>query len=76
MLLFLGWVDVDLSDTGKKEIQHAARLLLERGFNNNNKNNNYNYYIIINNYNNNHNNNIYTFKFYSIFQEFSDQSPL
>ena len=28
---FTGWVDVDLSDRGKIEIQHAGRLLLERG---------------------------------------------
>ena len=29
---FTGWVDVDLSARGKIEIQHAARLLLERGY--------------------------------------------
>ena len=29
---FTGWVDVDLSDRGKIEIQHAGRLLLERGY--------------------------------------------
>lgn len=29
--LFTGWVDVDLSDRGIREIEHAARLLLERG---------------------------------------------
>ena len=27
-----GWVDVDLSDRGRIEIQHAARLMLERGY--------------------------------------------
>ena len=30
--LFTGWVDVDLSDRGKREVEHAARLLLERGY--------------------------------------------
>ncbi|KAJ1411058.1 hypothetical protein B484DRAFT_336178, partial [Ochromonadaceae sp. CCMP2298] len=30
--LFTGWVDVDLSDRGIREIEHAARLLLERGY--------------------------------------------
>ena len=29
---FTGWIDVDLSDNGKLEIEHAARLLLERGY--------------------------------------------
>ena len=29
---FTGWVDVDLSDRGKIEIEHAGRLLLERGY--------------------------------------------
>ena len=29
---FTGWVDVDLSERGRIEIQHAARLLLERGY--------------------------------------------
>lgn len=29
---FTGWVDVDLSDRGVREIEHAARLLLEQGF--------------------------------------------
>jgi hypothetical protein len=29
---FTGWVDVDLSDRGRKECEHAARLLLERGY--------------------------------------------
>ena len=29
---FTGWVDVDLSDRGQREIEHAARLLLEQGF--------------------------------------------
>jgi hypothetical protein len=29
---FTGWVDADLSDRGKREIEHAARLLLERGY--------------------------------------------
>lgn len=28
--LFTGWVDVDLSERGIQEIEHAARLLLER----------------------------------------------
>ena len=28
---FTGWVDVDLSSRGVVEIEHAARLLLERG---------------------------------------------
>eukprot|EP01038_Epipyxis_sp_PR26KG_P006832 gene6832-9354_t len=30
--LFTGWIDVDLSDRGRREIEHAARLLLERGY--------------------------------------------
>ena len=30
--LFTGWVDVDLSDRGIREIEHASRLLLERGY--------------------------------------------
>lgn len=30
--LFTGWVDVDLSQRGRAEIEHAARLLLERGY--------------------------------------------
>ena len=30
--LFTGWVDVDLSDRGIREVEHAARLLLERGY--------------------------------------------
>ena len=29
--LFTGWCDVDLSDRGVREMEHAARLLLERG---------------------------------------------
>ena len=29
--LFTGWCDVDLSDVGVKEMEHAARLLVERG---------------------------------------------
>eukprot|EP01035_Chromulina_nebulosa_P021397 gene21397-27720_t len=29
---FTGWMDVDLSDRGERETEHAARLLLERGF--------------------------------------------
>jgi hypothetical protein len=29
--LFTGWADVDLSDRGIREIEHAARLLLETG---------------------------------------------
>ena len=29
---FTGWIDVDLSENGKREVEHAARLLLERGF--------------------------------------------
>jgi hypothetical protein len=30
--LFTGWVDVDLSDRGVREIEHAARLLLAEGY--------------------------------------------
>lgn len=30
--LFTGWVDVDLSERGIREIEHASRLLLERGY--------------------------------------------
>lgn len=29
---FTGWIDVDLSENGKREVEHAARLLLERGY--------------------------------------------
>ena len=29
---FTGWVDVDLSARGQRELEHAARLLLERGY--------------------------------------------
>ena len=29
---FTGWTDTDLSDRGIREMEHAARLLLERGF--------------------------------------------
>ena len=29
---FTGWCDVDLTPQGKREIEHAARLLLERGY--------------------------------------------
>jgi len=29
--LFTGWCDVDLSDRGVKEMEHSARLLVERG---------------------------------------------
>ena len=29
---FTGWTDVDLSDRGTREVEHAARLLLERGY--------------------------------------------
>jgi 2,3-bisphosphoglycerate-dependent phosphoglycerate mutase len=29
---FIGWTDVDLSDHGRKEMIHCARLLLERGY--------------------------------------------
>jgi 2,3-bisphosphoglycerate-dependent phosphoglycerate mutase len=29
---FTGWTDVDLSERGTREVEHAARLLLERGF--------------------------------------------
>lgn len=29
---FTGWVDVDLSDRGRREVEHAAKLLKERGF--------------------------------------------
>jgi 2,3-bisphosphoglycerate-dependent phosphoglycerate mutase len=30
---FTGWVDADLSDRGRREMEHAGRLLLERGYN-------------------------------------------
>ena len=30
--LFTGWVDTDLTDRGIREIEHASRLLLERGY--------------------------------------------
>lgn len=30
--LFTGWVDVDLNERGIREIEHASRLLLERGY--------------------------------------------
>lgn len=30
--MFTGWVDVDLSERGRREVEHAARLLLERGY--------------------------------------------
>lgn len=30
--LFTGWCDIDLSERGVKEMEHAARLLLERGY--------------------------------------------
>ena len=29
---FTGWVDVDLSDRGRREMEHAGRLLLELGY--------------------------------------------
>ncbi len=29
---FTGWVDADLNDRGVREVEHAARLLLERGY--------------------------------------------
>ena len=29
---FTGWVDVDLSPRGRREMEHAGRLLLERGY--------------------------------------------
>ena len=29
---FTGWCDVDLSERGHQEVEHASRLLLERGF--------------------------------------------
>ena len=29
---FTGWTDVDLNQRGKREVEHAARLLLERGY--------------------------------------------
>ena len=29
---FTGWVDVDLSELGRREVEHAARLLLEKGY--------------------------------------------
>jgi len=28
---FTGWIDTDLSETGVKEIEHAATLLIEKG---------------------------------------------
>lgn len=31
--MFTGWVDVDLSERGVREIEHAARLLMESGYN-------------------------------------------
>ena len=30
--LFTGWVDVDLSARGRREMEHAAQLMLERGY--------------------------------------------
>lgn len=30
--LMSGWIDSDLSDNGRKEMEHASRLMLERGF--------------------------------------------
>jgi hypothetical protein len=30
--LFTGWIDNDLSERGIREVEHAARLLLERGY--------------------------------------------
>ena len=30
---FTGWIDTDLSERGIKEIEHAASLLLEKGYN-------------------------------------------
>ena len=32
ILSFTGWVDVDLSERGRREMEHAGRLLLERGY--------------------------------------------
>jgi len=29
---FTGWVDVDLSDLGRREVEHAAKLLVQRGY--------------------------------------------
>lgn len=29
---FTGWIDVDLSQNGRREMEHAGRLLLERGY--------------------------------------------
>ncbi len=29
---FTGWIDVDLSETGRREVEHAAHLLLEKGY--------------------------------------------
>ena len=29
-----GWIDADLSDNGRKEMEHASRLMLERGYSN------------------------------------------
>lgn len=31
-LTFTGWVDADLSETGRREVEHAARLLLANGY--------------------------------------------
>lgn len=30
---FTGWIDTDLSERGIKEIEYAANLILERGYN-------------------------------------------
>lgn len=30
---FTGWIDTDLSERGIKEMEHAANLILERGYN-------------------------------------------
>ena len=29
---FTGWIDADVTDAGKREMEHAARLLTERGY--------------------------------------------
>lgn len=29
---FVGWIDSDLTTTGEREVEYAARLLLERGY--------------------------------------------
>ena len=31
-LSFTGWIDTDITERGKREMEHAARLLTERGY--------------------------------------------